>query len=66
MFKNFPQIFSSVGDTTAFPCRNQERANRAIAPTPKFLETLWCSLGAHEKLFLEIALLLRELLNNFF
>jgi len=43
--------------------RNQERANRAIAP-PKFLQT-WChSRTSHEKLFLETALPLRELLKT--
>ena len=50
-----------IADVINHQGRNQERANRTIAPT-KFLQT-WChSRTSHEKLYLEIALPLRELL----
>jgi len=46
--------------------RNQERANRAIAPPPEILQTWWHSRTSHEQLFLEIALPLSELLKTTF
>jgi len=50
-----------IADVINHQGRNQERANRTIAPT-KFLQT-WChSRTSHEKLYLETALPLRELL----
>jgi len=42
--------------------RNQELANRAIAPTPKFLQTWWRSRTPHEKIFHETVLPLKKLL----